>query len=345
LLFFAFVGTFLFVAKIRPPKFIVRPSWAGIFLAFGAATLVGGGWYLRNFICGGSPIYPAAINIFGRVLFPGQAIEEMIALEVSVPQVIVSWPSQLRFVYTWYLGALSYPGSWVGFDARLSGLGTMWSFICMPAIMYGITKARVTTSSRRGCYLSMLTLILIAFISQPNNWWARYTCWLYVAGISSVAVILSSIRTKLRTKVLLIAMICAIADSAPSFYYALTFRGIPAGQNIDISINRGGEALPLFPEMSSQMPNALNIAEKIILGQLSGDNTQLLGNLLVPLGKRNIASVPALPTDDELDYLVSVGYRDMIWDKHWPVPQNVMERFEVCAEISRFYHLAAEGFK
>lgn len=328
-----------FWSKKADPSSIISSA----LFVVGVAALVGGFWYLRNYVNGGSPLYPAELSFFGKEIFPGQPVKEMIALDVSVPASLESWPSGVRFIYTWLFGGLLNPGSWVGFDARLAGLGFVWPLVALPSIFLCIARAKHMDAPRRTCFIILALIVALAFVVQPNNWWARYTLWLYAIGLPSFALFLSAVPRKVIGKLIFIVATVAIIDSAPSFYYALTFRGIPAGQNLDASTPSHGASLPLFPEMSSRMPDVVSVKDKIIIGQLSGDNSQLLGNLMVPLGKRVINAISSEPKDDELDDLLDAGFRDLIWDKHWGLPRNVKERFDVNTEISRFYHLVARG--
>jgi hypothetical protein len=93
--------------------------------------------------------------------------------------------------------------NWFGclreYDSRRGGLGYLWLFGCVPSVLalLGATAVRWIRRKRRSpvsptgyeaVIIPLLTVVALGFIATPNNWWARYTLWVYGLGLPAFAV-------------------------------------------------------------------------------------------------------------------------------------------------------------
>jgi hypothetical protein len=153
------------------------------------ALLVGGYWYVRNFVKEQSPVYPVGVSLGQHVLFPGVSIHDSIGEEANTPRPLRSLSPVARVESTW--SQRPWPSSIMGYDARLGGLGFLWLYACLPAV----AAAAVVLFRREGeraIFVGLLVVTMAAFLTTPMNWWARYTIWLYGLGLPCLAVIIDA---------------------------------------------------------------------------------------------------------------------------------------------------------
>lgn len=171
-----------------------------LFLAVTACcvVLMGGYWILRNMIVGGSPIYPMRVAVAGFELFPGEPFEEFFDNRSQLPADMWDLSGIGRVAHAWLQsGDLGYWLENMGATAnRRGGLGFLWILGCLPAmaaLLAGLGYTRYRAGPDRGVgrlavFLPLLLFGLAAFLATPYNWWARYTVWIYGAGLPAFAV-------------------------------------------------------------------------------------------------------------------------------------------------------------
>ena len=96
------------------------------------AFLIGGYWYMRNWIFYGNPVYYMDISIFNTTLFKGMKSDWV---EPS-PQIINSLNYFTALFYVW----LERVGYYI-YDSRLSGFGPIWLILFLPAIIISMVHA------------------------------------------------------------------------------------------------------------------------------------------------------------------------------------------------------------
>jgi len=166
------------------------------------ALAVGGFWYARNYMLTGTPIYPVGLKVGERVIFPGSTVGEALWEVGNTPEFMKPWGADERIAYTWTQTlihkvpeAAPWPWSMMGVDSRLGGLGFLWLMGCVPALLYGLISSLVT-ARRKPQRLSLWLVALVvaaAFLNTPMNWWARYTVWIYAAGLPALGLVLSDL--------------------------------------------------------------------------------------------------------------------------------------------------------
>ncbi len=177
-------------------------KWGVIFIALvmAIALLIGGYWYIRNYIHTGSPLYPIGFSLGGRTIFPGVEIP----FQFPPPDTPVNkyWPQVFRIIYSW----LDSPDDWrialTEVSHNSGGIGLLWLFGCIPAILWILWRVirRHMTGRRTGAELSpsvvsawigILIMAGIIFFAMPprHNHKARYIIWLYGIGLPSFALV------------------------------------------------------------------------------------------------------------------------------------------------------------
>lgn len=171
-----------------------RAAAAALALMLIAALATGGYWNLRNWAIGGSPVYPMGITIGGVEIFPGESFEKIVNTRGQTPPEMRDWPAWKQVAHTWLQGQSveRWHGALGEYASRFGGLSFLWLLGALPASVVLAIAALgriVGTSedreirSRSATYLYLFALVVIAFLVTPNNWWARYTVWIFGIGL------------------------------------------------------------------------------------------------------------------------------------------------------------------
>ncbi|WP_394848845.1 hypothetical protein LZC95_15495 [Pendulispora brunnea] len=190
-----------------------------------AMTLVVGGyWYVRDYIYMKNPLYPVELRVAGHVVFPGRPLNEVIAEENNTPALMAHWPDWKRVGYTWLQGihADGWPRSIRYYDEREGGLGFLWLLAGVPAVVLCVLDSGRSLVRRglRGTddanllFLLLLCVVGPLFVSAPMHWWARYTVWLHAAGLVALSLTLEAFRSSARLWPRLSAAVWAIVIGA-----------------------------------------------------------------------------------------------------------------------------------
>jgi hypothetical protein len=155
-----------------------RAAAAGISFA-GAALLLGGWWYGRNWIDTGNPVWPFQVDVLGHEVFRGTST---VGDYLTVP------PGSRGRLYdvgrSWYQDLTFWTRSDYSYEERSGGLGPLWSWLGWPSLALG---ALYLLRRRRDLAVSMLLPAVLAFGLLPYRWWSRFT--IYLAALGAVAVV------------------------------------------------------------------------------------------------------------------------------------------------------------
>jgi hypothetical protein len=319
----------------------------------GCALSVAGYWYVRDYVVKGNPLAPVRVTLLGHVVFPGVPVTEVMPEEALTPDFMKPWGAWRRIAFTWLQGGMQngheWPGSTRYYDARDGGLGYLWAFACVPAVLFvGFLALRASRSRGRGAsrvsasvFFPLLVVIGVPFLILPMNWWSRYTMWISVLGLPCLAVAMDHVGS-LRRTVLRFAMrgwlvaVLAIAcfEGLYSFYYSGLESGFlrvglvsytPAGlwralTNYDHPRYFFGNLTPLGVE-------AVTAPDAVALGDWTVVDGPLLGVLSMPLGLRDIVFLsPAIANDEgQLRQLLDEHHvRFLFWRDDQPTPAPVV---------------------
>ena len=171
------------------------PGVVALLLIMAFLTLPGAYWYLRNFLETGSPFFPAGLNILGRSLFPGATVSEAIYAAEMVPLEMRPLSQVGRILYAWAQGTTQWPGSLneggAGYESRLAGLGFLWLIVCLPALAISVLHSVRNAAPAPATLWLLVAIVTTVFVATPNNWWSRYTVWIYALGLPCAAYLIS----------------------------------------------------------------------------------------------------------------------------------------------------------
>jgi hypothetical protein len=168
--------------------------------------LLGGYWYLKNWIIYDNPVYPMEVSILGKTVFKGlyKGIIE------PVPEIIKSLSYWERPLYVWLENVRYYL-----YDSRLGGLGPIWFILFLPSVVLFIMHAVVSRNfSRTGLAL----VFVAAFLLYPRNWTPRYVIFLVAFGALSFGWILTFFEKAgrlLRVAALILACYTLLISNSP----------------------------------------------------------------------------------------------------------------------------------
>ncbi|MBE6551015.1 MAG: hypothetical protein E7665_02645 [Ruminococcaceae bacterium] len=143
-------------------------------------------WYIYNLIVYKNLIFPFSVSFGGFTLFEGMNMSDVVMLE-NIPAELSSMGAIERILYSWFyhdsLPVYSY-------DSRIGGLGVLFPFL----FLFGIGALCCILFNRKkdifgGDTALILLSLLLMFIITPENWWARYTCFIVLFAVLGTAVL------------------------------------------------------------------------------------------------------------------------------------------------------------
>lgn len=140
--------------------------------------LLGGFWYLKNFLLHGNPVYPMEISLFGTKIFKGlfKGIVE------PPPDIIHRLSYFTRPLYVWLENIKYYM-----YDSRLGGFGPIWFILFLPGIVFSIIYSSVM---KKYDFLGVSAIFIITFLLYPRNWTPRYVIFIVGFGALSFGLVL-----------------------------------------------------------------------------------------------------------------------------------------------------------
>jgi hypothetical protein len=148
--------------------------------------LLGGFWYLKNFLLHGNPVYPMEISLFSTTIFKGlfKGIVE------PPPDIIHRLSFFTRPLYVWLENIKYYM-----YDSRLGGLGPIWFILFLPGIVFSIIYSSVT---KKYDFLGVSAIFIITFLLYPRNWTPRYVIFIVGFGALSFGLVMDRFHDRKR---------------------------------------------------------------------------------------------------------------------------------------------------
>ena len=195
------------------------------------ALLVGGYWYLRNYIHTGSPLYPIGLRIAGRTIFPGMEIP----FQFPPPDTPLTkhWPQLFRVLYSWFDNPVEWRLALTEVSHNSGGLGLLWLFGCLPALVWLLVMIIRRRSAgflpgTSAAWIGIMLIGVVIFFCMPprHNHKARYVIWLYGIGLPAFSLAAekawratSTARRRMGRLWILTVLIVFLAEGLYSFSY------------------------------------------------------------------------------------------------------------------------------
>jgi hypothetical protein len=143
--------------------------------------------YVETWVRFGSPFYPVRVAAFGHELFHGRPIDWFL----STPPAEGSWWREVWGQWRTDYFFLVHPRFHAySYDGRPSGLGPLWSYLALPALLlYGVRLAR----TNRVLFANLLLPVAVMFALQPYRWWSRFTMILVAVGVIAIVALVESV--------------------------------------------------------------------------------------------------------------------------------------------------------
>ena len=296
--------------------------------------LVGGYWYLRNYLITGSPLYPVGLTVGHRMVFPGASLATGIAMDTNTPEIMRPWPGIVRIGLAWLQGLSAWPRSIATVDSRLGGLGYLWILACVPSVLYllCLTVRERAPTGWRAQFAVLFVVTTVAFVVTPMNWWARYTVWIYALGLPSFAAILERVWIPGRRQSLLgaWALVCLAVLSlegalclgaATGEIWPWRERLIPP--RIAEKLHWQSAPYYVFPEMRGTVFDELLASDSAVaLGPIARDSEgkrRIMGVLSLPIGRR-LVFLPHNPDAQVMHSIAVDRVRYVVWDDSLALP-------------------------
>ncbi len=150
------------------------------------AILIGGYWYIKNWVVYGNPVYPMEVSLFKIKLFKG-LFEGIID---PLPDVLSKLSLLGKLVYVWQENVQFYL-----YDSRLSGFGPLWFILFLPSIVIAFFYA---VKNKKYNFLFISAILVVTFIIYPRNWYTRYVIFILCLGNLSFGFTLNYFETRQR---------------------------------------------------------------------------------------------------------------------------------------------------
>jgi hypothetical protein len=151
------------------------------------AVLMGGYWYIKNWVLYNNPVYPMEISFFDITLFKGK-YKEMID---PLPNVIENLLPVIRPFYVWMENVEYYL-----YDSRMAGFGPIWFILSLPSIPVALFYA---IKRKKTGFLLITVILIFTFIAYPRNWNTRYVIFMLGLGCLSFGLALDYFKERQKT--------------------------------------------------------------------------------------------------------------------------------------------------
>ncbi len=135
--------------------------------------LIGGYWYVRNWLFYGNPVYYMDVSIFNITLFKGLKKDWV----EPAPEIMNSLTYITRLFHVWLEKVEYYV-----YDSRLSGFGPLWFILFLPSIVFSFVYAAL---KKKSSFLFISMILVVAFLVHPRNWTTRYV--IFIVGLGALS--------------------------------------------------------------------------------------------------------------------------------------------------------------
>ena len=214
--------------------------------------LLGGTWYIRDWILYGNPVAPVNVSLFGKTIFEGSRSLADISQNTPTftdPQAIISsWLERSSPGVKWNHAYYNY-------DVGRGGFGPMFPILLLPSIVFSIF---IGIKKGWRSYLVIAAVFILAFLVIPMNWWSRFTIFFCAFGVLAFTVMMEHLpKTKLVSLIAVpVIVFTMVAGNANPYYSAEKFVDlfhIPLTErrSTDFCVNCGNYT-GLFQKMSEK---------------------------------------------------------------------------------------------
>jgi hypothetical protein len=306
----------------------------------GVALAVTGYWYARSWWYTGNPLSPVRVAILGHEIFPGVPMADAVSEDGLTDPVLRPKSKLGRIAFTWLQGfPREYPKSIRYYDSHLGGIGFLWILACVPAIGIALVRTAHRLRSRpRGepsdrlppfvLFPAVFAIVFVAWWVTPMNWWARYTIWIYAAGLPALAVVVDD-TAQIRRRVLQVAarawLGVVFVVAAFEALFAFKHSGLSDGfldrpRQITYTPSGIWHALTYYEKpayfyenMSAMDRRVLTSSEAVAVGPMPLHDGPLLGQLAMPVGVRDIVLVSEATGRDEASLRALIAQKHIRW--------------------------------
>ena len=136
--------------------------------------LMGGYWYIKNWVLYNNPVYPMEVSFSHITLFKGPWDEFIL---FQAPDIINYLIPFSRPFYVWLEKVEYYL-----YDSGLSGFGPIWFILFLPSIIFSLIYA---VKKKRYNFLFVNIILIITFLIYPKNWNTRYV--IFIVGLGAIS--------------------------------------------------------------------------------------------------------------------------------------------------------------
>jgi len=175
--------------------------------------VMGGTWYIRNYLVFGNPVAPYQIELFGRILFPGAVNPATdVIWQPTIPRLFHLGTVLNVWVERW---APAWGGPYYCYDGS-RGFGPMFWILLIPS---GIFAIFIAFKKKFWDYLISAAVFSLCFFAIPFDWFSRYTIFVCGFGILSFTVVLEYLnRAKAISLIALPIIVLTMIQGNYQFY-------------------------------------------------------------------------------------------------------------------------------
>ncbi len=163
--------------------------------------VMGGYWYIKNWVIYGNPFHPVEITFFNFTIFKGlyRGIEMMEKMNPT-PEVINNLSMLSGLFHVWMEKVRYYI-----YDSKLSGFGPVWFILFLPSIFFSFVYA---VKGKRYNFLLISMVLVVTFIIAPRNWNTRYIIFMIGLGALSFGLALDYFeKRQLTIKIIALSLV------------------------------------------------------------------------------------------------------------------------------------------
>ncbi|MBI4837912.1 MAG: hypothetical protein HY806_01965 [Nitrospirae bacterium] len=168
--------------------------------------LLGGYWYVKNWVLYNNPVYPMSISFSGITIFKGMYG----GIIDPPPQVFKGLTLTAQLFYVWLERVEYYL-----YDSRLSGFGPVWFILFLPAVVFSFASS---IKNKKYDFLFVSAILVLTFLIYPRNWNTRYVIFIIGLGAVSFGLVLDYFDAKgkgLKTAALLLTVYTFFTANSP----------------------------------------------------------------------------------------------------------------------------------